>query len=113
MANTAAFLVDRVMPEAPVRQWVLSLPRPLRYLLAYDAELCSAVLGVFLRAVFGWIRRRARRMGLRAAWPGAVTYVQRFGSAVNLNVHFHSIVLDGVYAPGPDERVRFHAFASP
>ena len=28
---------------------------------------------------------------------GVVTFVQRFGGAVNLNVHFHSLVLDGVY----------------
>ena len=31
MADTAAHLVDRVLPEAPVRQWVLSLPFSLRY----------------------------------------------------------------------------------
>lgn len=28
---------------------------------------------------------------------GAVTFVQRFGSALNLNVHFHTLVLDGAY----------------
>jgi hypothetical protein len=33
MADTAAHLVDRVLPEAPVRQWVLSLPFALRYRL--------------------------------------------------------------------------------
>ncbi len=31
MADTAAFLVDRVLPVVPVRQWVLSLPIALRY----------------------------------------------------------------------------------
>ncbi len=60
MAHAAAHLVDRVFPEAPVRQWVLSLPFALRYRLAYDRELTSAVLGVFVRAVFGSLRRRAR-----------------------------------------------------
>jgi len=49
MADTAAHLVDRVLPEVPVRQWVLSLPFALRYRLAYDALLTSAVLGVFVR----------------------------------------------------------------
>lgn len=34
MADTAAFLVDRVIPHVPVRQWVLSLPIALRYKLA-------------------------------------------------------------------------------
>jgi hypothetical protein len=31
---------------------------------------------------------------------GAVTLIQRFGSALNLNVHFHMIFIDGVYLPG-------------
>jgi len=65
--------------------------------LAYDAALCSAVLGVFIRALFGSLRRRARRAGLRDARPGAVTFVQRFSSALSLNVHFHTLALDGVY----------------
>lgn len=43
MADTAAHLVDRVLPEVPVRQWVLSLPFGLRYRLAYDAPLTSAI----------------------------------------------------------------------
>ena len=57
MADTAAHLVDRVLPEVPIRQWVLSLPIPLRYRVAYDRELCSEVLGVFLRNVFSSLRR--------------------------------------------------------
>jgi hypothetical protein len=105
MSDTAAHLVDRVLPEAPVRQWVLSLPHALRYRLAYDAALSSAVLGLFIRTVFAALRRRAReRFGASArdARCGAVSFVQRFGDALNLNVHFHSLVLDGVYLAGPD-----------
>jgi hypothetical protein len=60
MSDTAAHLVDRVLPEAPVRQWVLSLPHALRYRLAYDAKLSSALLSVFIRTVFAALRRRAR-----------------------------------------------------
>lgn len=30
MAESAALLVDEVFPEQPVRQWVLSVPYPLR-----------------------------------------------------------------------------------
>ena len=45
MSATAAHLVDHVLPRrVPVRQWVLSLPRWLRYVLPYDAERTSAVL---------------------------------------------------------------------
>ena len=28
---------------------------------------------------------------------GAVTLIQRFGSAANLNIHLHCLMLDGVY----------------
>jgi hypothetical protein len=34
------------------------------------------------------------------AKTGAVTLIQRFGSALNLNIHFHMLFLDGVYIGG-------------
>ena len=46
MTERAAHAVDAVLPRVPVRQWVLSLPHWLRYLLAWDHGLCRAVLGV-------------------------------------------------------------------
>ena len=48
MTERAADLVDGVLPRVPVRQWVLSFPHRLRYLLAWDHRLCRAVLGVFI-----------------------------------------------------------------
>ena len=90
MADTAAHLVDRVIPHVPVRQWVLSLPYALRYRLAYDAGMVTAVLDVLLKAVFGHLRRRAADYGIEQAQCGAVTFVQRFGSALNCNLHFHA-----------------------
>src|SRR5262249_17479771 len=90
MTELAAHLVDRVIPHVPVRQWVLSLPWSLRYLLAFDAALCRDVLAVFIRVVFGWLRRGAARYGVAAGRGGAVTVIQRFGGALNTNVHFHS-----------------------
>src|SRR6266550_759247 len=58
----AAHLADRVFPIVPVRQWVLSLPFALRYRMAYDARLTSDVLNVFIRALFGELRRRAHKL---------------------------------------------------
>jgi hypothetical protein len=61
MADTAAWLVDRVIPEqAPVRQWVLSLPYRLRVLCAYDPDACALVRRVLVRAVSGFYEGRAR-----------------------------------------------------
>jgi len=112
MADTAAHLVDRVLPEAPVRQWVLSLPFSLRYRLAYDADLTGAVLRIFVRRVFASQRRRARLRGsVDNPLCGAVTFVQRFGGALNLNVHFHTLVLDGVY--DAREGMRFRPLPPP
>src|SRR5262245_18118366 len=107
MADTAAHLVDCVFPEVPVRQWVLTLPYPLRYRCLYDSKLTSEVLRAFLRALFAELRRRARRRWSipRSQCGAAVTFIQRFGSALNANLHFHTLVLDGVYASSfRDER---------
>jgi hypothetical protein len=102
MADTAAHLLDRVLPEVPVRQWVLTLPYPLRYRCAWDAQLTTEVLRAFMCSLFADQRRRARiHQGVQRAQCGAVTAIQRFGSALNLNPHFHSLVLDGVYGGPP------------
>ena len=87
MADLAAHLVDEVFPRVPVRQWVLSLPHRIRWLLAYDPKLCSAVRRIFVRAVLSAYRERAEREGVSAGRGGAVVFVQRFGSALNLNDH--------------------------
>jgi hypothetical protein len=116
MADTAAHIVDRVLPRVPVRQWVLSLPFGLRCRLAHDRDLTADVLRVFVRAVFTSLRRRSRpkRSGSGAAHCAAVTFVQRSGGTLNLNVHFHTLVLDGTYrlAEG-DATLRFHPAPPP
>ena len=88
MAETAALLADEVLPERELRQWVLSLPFALRFLLATDPDALTRVLRTVYRAISGFQLRQA---GLTRAtgFPGAVTLIQRFGSALNLNIHFH------------------------
>jgi len=109
MVERAAYLVDYVFPDLPVRQWVLTLPSRVRYLLAWDHALCRGVVAVFVRAVLGWYRRQARMCGVSNGRGGAVVIVQRFGSALNLNVHLHAMAIDGVFASDADGVVRFHA----
>ena len=108
MTERAAHLVDYVIPDVPVRQWVLTLPHRFRYLLAWRHDLCKAVVRVLLREVYRHLRTRARERGLADGRSGAVAIVQRFGGALNLNVHIHALVLDGVFAKGEDGRLRFH-----
>ena len=52
---------------------------------------------LIVRAIAVWQRRRARSQGVRNAQTGAVTFVQRFGGLLNLNVHYHLVVPDGVF----------------
>jgi hypothetical protein len=116
MADTAAHLVDRVLPAVPVRQWVLTLPYALRYRCAYDRALAGQVLRAFLRSLFAELRRRVRRhWGVRAEQCGAVTFLQRFGSALNLNLHFHTLAFDGAYRYPEEygETPRFFALPPP
>ena len=95
MGELTRHLLTRVLPVAPVRQWVLTLPPPLRYRLAYDHELCTAVHRIPARAVQSYLKRSARRRGDKQVRTGSVTFVQRYGGGLNLNVHFHQIALDG------------------
>jgi hypothetical protein len=86
------------------------LPPRIRYVLAWDHALCRAVVAVYLRAIVGWLRRRAGGDRGARAQGGAVAILQRFGGALNLNVHVHALVLDGVFvADGPEGGVRFRA----
>ncbi|HVL66868.1 MAG TPA: transposase [Vicinamibacterales bacterium] len=108
MAERAAHLVDHVIPDVPVRQWVLTLPHRWRYRLAWDHDLCRRVTAGFLSAVFRLLRDHARAAGLEQPRGGAVAIIQRFGGALNLNVHIHALVLDGVCPRDPAGAIRFH-----
>ena len=110
MHDTAAHLVDRVLPYAPYRQWVATFPRRVRYHLAADPKLASEALTLVLRVLFAWQRQRARSAGVRPARAnstGAISMVQRFNSALELSLHFHLLLPDGVFIPRdhhPDAR---------
>ena len=88
MAQSAAHLVEHVIPRVPVRQWVLSLPIPLPLLSAVQPVLVTPVLQVVRREI---TRHLPDQTGFKAfeADSGEVTLIQRFGSAANLNIHLH------------------------
>ena len=96
MAESARHLVEEVFGPRPVRQWVLSFPYPLRLLFASKPDAIGPVLGIVHRVIAGWLADQAGVERARAQC-GAVTLIQRFGSALNLNIHFHMLWLDGVY----------------
>ena len=59
MAETSALLADEVLPEQPLRHWMLSLPMALRFLLATRPAVLSEVLGVVYRTISGHLLARA------------------------------------------------------
>jgi hypothetical protein len=59
MAESAALLVDDILPEAPMRQWLLSFPFPLRFLFASQPAIMSKVLGIVYRALATHLIRTA------------------------------------------------------
>jgi ribosomal protein S27E len=99
MADSAALLVDEILPHQPIRQWVLSVPFPLRLLFARQPAVMGKVLGIVYRTIATYLAHKA---GLTTpqAQTGAVTLIQRFGGSINLNIHFHMIFLDGIYLAG-------------
>ena len=109
---TAMHLVEQVLPHVPYRQWTLSFPHRVRWVLLKDVGLLSDVLTVFLRAVFTLQRRRARRQGLRGGQAGSVSFIPFFGSALQVTPHFHSLVPDGVFVP-QEGGVRFEPLPPP
>jgi Putative transposase len=112
MAESAVLLVDEVFPEVPMRQWVLSFPFQLRFLLARYTELMGTVLGIVYRTISKHLIKQAG-FTKATAQTGAVTFIQRFGSALNLNVHYHMLFLDGVYAEDAYGQQSFHRVKAP
>ena len=78
MDQTTAHLVDHVLPHLPVRQWVLSVPKRLRYFMQRQ---CPGVA----------------KLDKASVHIGAVAFIHRFGSSLNTHVHFHVCVVDGVF----------------
>ncbi len=97
MAETAAYLADNILPRVPVHQGVLSFPIPLRSLFAVPPELITSVLRIRHRAIHSCLIKQTGVKRQQAA-SGAITLIQRFGSAANLNIHLHALVLDGPYS---------------
>lgn len=137
MAETAALLADDVLyaahpcaaplrgslrlyksavlpicPDVPLRRWVISFPFPLRYLFAAHAQAMGKVLGIVYRAISTHLIHKAG-FSIKNGANGAVTLIQRFVSALNLNIHFHILFLDGVYVYRDDRTPRFHRVKAP
>jgi len=133
MAESAALVVDEVLPHEPMRQLapgmarsramqeqlprVLSFPYQLRFLFASRPELIGKVLRIVYRAIASHLIKKVGQTQ-KTAKTGAVTLIQRFGrsgapGALNLNVHFHMLFLDGVYETNKQGKIKFKRTIAP
>jgi hypothetical protein len=96
MVQTAAHLVDNVMPWRAFRQIVLTVPKRIRFFLK-DRRTMSAVIRIFMRALESEIRKACPDAPRRSR-IGAAVFVQRSGSALNLHIHLHVVATVGVFA---------------
>jgi hypothetical protein len=105
MAQSAAHLVAQVIPWVPTRQWVVSVPVPVRYWMAASQDLTAQVYTIIRTTIAQYYVNKAVARGFPRAkvQPGSVTFMQRFGSALNLNLHFHCVFLEGVYLERTDQ----------
>jgi hypothetical protein len=86
MAQTAAHLVECVIPWVPTRQWVVSVPIPLRYWTASAKDLMAKVHTIIRTTTAQYYVNQAVKGSVERpqVHPGSVTFIQRFGSALNL-----------------------------
>ncbi len=98
-ALATEFLMEKVLGGLPVRQFVLSFPFELRFLMARDSKLMGMVLAIVNRQVTRLYQQKAKtELGILGdLTTGAVTFIQRYGSSLNLNIHFHILVVEGIW----------------
>ena len=84
MVESAAHLIDQVLREQPIRQWLLIFPYRLRFLFAAQPQVPSGVLGVVYRAISTCLVRKSGFTVASGAKTGAITLIQRFCSASSM-----------------------------
>ena len=95
--ETSVKLLEHRFPQVPVRQWVITLPKRLRYFLLRDSQLTGGVLQIGLRVIERTLREHCPDAPLTAKY-GGITYIHRLGSTLNAHLHYHSCLIDGVFA---------------
>ncbi len=96
----------RVIPRVPVRHWVLTVPAGLRRAAATDQKLAALLCRTLVSEV-GRHLRAACAAPDQPAEAGAASLIHRAGSSLDLNVHVHALVLDGVYVQSPGDAAQF------
>ncbi|ELF1012754.1 MFS transporter [Pseudomonas aeruginosa] len=100
------------MGLATILLFYISLSGVWAFMAASRPEIMGRVLGIVYRVIATHLVKKAGHTH-QVAKTGAVTLIQRFGSALNLNVHFHMLFLDGVYVEQSHGSARFRWVKAP
>jgi len=90
--QTAEHLVENVLPACSYRQYVLSFPVQLRWLLCRDKKIFKRVHRIVIQEIQGFYKSLEND-----GETGGVNFVQMFGSSCSFNLHFHLLLCDGVF----------------
>ncbi len=90
-AIMVAAALDRLLPPARYRQWVLVIPKRLRYFVNALPELAGYLSKLLAREINRYLKQKA------AGVPAQLHFIQRFGGALNLHIHIHAVVSDGTF----------------
>jgi hypothetical protein len=111
-APVTAHLAEQVFPRLAVRQWVLSVPKRLRYHLEHDPAIETLALRIFLSVVEQALCRACPGAGSDSR-IGAVAFIHRCGALRNRHEHFHCIVIEGVFEADASGGATFHESGAP
>ncbi len=107
MAETAAHLVDHVFPKVPVRQWVLSLLKRLRYYLYHNPQIATKVLKIFLDEIAKQLKQHQSIPSDSKVKHGGVSFIHRFGASLNVHLHFHCVVIEGLFIVDGENKLSY------
>lgn len=101
-----------LLPQVRHRQWTMSLPFTLRFVVVKRPALLKRLEYRLVRAVWRWQRQVARRLGVVGPLRGgAVVFTQWFGSSLQLTPHLHALLPEALWTkdgevvtvPAPDD----------
>lgn len=93
--ETSFHLTDNVLTVTPYRQWVVTLPIPLRFWCIANKKLLAEVHKIIITVISDFYRKNIGEDQI--AQTGSVSFTQYFGSNLVTNPHFHILFCDGVY----------------
>ena len=115
MQTLAEEVEDQAQPRRCAKRRSLHRSRghpefELRRTGAFRTDVATALGRIFIEEVAAHQKHRAGTSGVE---HGAVNFLQRFGGSLNLNLHFHAMVLDGVFTRDEDDTARFDDAGAP